>query len=52
MSLPDRIVVTAICGKDYDTETVWKFISKCYIGFRERVPDPNSKYDRVTKDDN
>ena len=27
MSLPDRIVVTMICGKDYGEETAWKFLS-------------------------
>ena len=52
MTLPDRIVVSVVCGKKYGEETAWKFLSQCYIDFRERVPDPNSKYDRETKDDN
>ena len=52
LTMPDRIVVTVIAEKNYADDTAWRFLSLCYIGFRDQVPDPQSKYDRMDKEQN
>ena len=48
----DRIVVTGIFERDYDESTAERFLSQCYLDFREKVPEPDSIYDQSTKDHN